>query len=93
VPHTRHDNFTVHSMSDLIRSNKFLQAYSRACRGMALSWIAIEFFSKGTPKIKAPGNMNIHLWHFFHDYLPTWYNSATGKLRHMTPAFFVGRGR
>jgi hypothetical protein len=70
-PHTRHGTFTVRSAYNLARSKKFFGNLSRSGRGLSSSWEADEKAWNALWKIKAPGKMNIHLWCFSHDCLPS----------------------
>jgi hypothetical protein len=90
-PHTRHGTFSVRSAYNMARSEKFLKAQSRTKRGMASTWTVNEKDWKAIWKVKAPGKMNIHMWRFAQDCLPSCVQLVKRQIPANGSCIFCGR--
>jgi hypothetical protein len=90
-PHTRHGIFSVRSAYNLARTRKFSASLSRTGRGMSSAWVADEKAWKMVWKIQAPGKMNIHLWRFAHDCLPSGHQLCKRQIPADGACIFCGR--
>uniref|UniRef100_A0A8R7P8F8 Reverse transcriptase zinc-binding domain-containing protein n=1 Tax=Triticum urartu TaxID=4572 RepID=A0A8R7P8F8_TRIUA len=70
-PHTRFGLYIVRSAYNLARSSDFFLSHSKNGRGLSSSKEVEEKYWKAIWAIKAPNKMNIVLWRFAHNCLPS----------------------